>query len=313
MEHVIGFDGGGTKTEVVLADRSGIARITLDGSSTNVKAIGLSRSLEVIDLLLDEVYANHPVQPENCRSVCLGLAGTERPEERSVIEEHLRQYFRVRSNPDISVRVTNDAEIALAAAFEENRGVIAISGTGAIVFGIASSGEHYRAGGWGHLLGDKGSGYEIGLAALQTVMLGYDGVLPRTLLTDLVLEKLGVPSPPELRNYIYKPHIEKKHIAEVAEACLQAAAKDDGVAAELLARAAGDLAALTAALRRKDASFSGLPQGITGSIFKHSPLFRKCYSERLEQLVGPVTVVPADQRPVFGAVKLALRSEEGLF
>ncbi|MDF2722930.1 MAG: hypothetical protein K0Q59_2605 [Paenibacillus sp.] len=310
MKHIIGFDGGGTKTEAVLADQTGTEAVSLIGSSTNVKAVGLSNALDVISHLLDEFYNKHSLLAEDCIGVCLGLAGTEQSSERSAFAEHVRKYYHARGHSDVFVRVTNDAEIALAATYEENHGVIAISGTGAIVFGLTPSGAYFRTGGWGHLLGDKGSGYEIGLQALQAVMLSYDGVLAPTSLTELILNKLNLSSPPELRTTFYEPHIEKKHIADVAESCLQAAARDDTVALDIVTRAAQDLAALTAALRRKDASFAEAPQGVTGSIFKNSPLFRTLYSERLQQLVGPVSIVLADQRPVYGAIKLALKAEE---
>ncbi|GGA48413.1 BadF/BadG/BcrA/BcrD ATPase family protein [Paenibacillus physcomitrellae] len=311
MRHVIGIDGGGTKTELQVADLSGDTLITLGGGSSNVKAVGLKRVLEVVHLMLEEIYKKHGLLPKDCIGICLGLAGTEQQDERNVVASHVRHYFEKQGHTDIGIQVTNDAEIALAAAFGKNRGVMAISGTGSIVFGIASSGEHHRTGGWGHLLGDKGSGYEIGLSSLQAVMLSFDGVKPPTLLTPFILRKLGLSAPPELRSVMYQSHIEKKHIAELAEACIQAAEEQDTAALHILCTAAEDLAALTAALRRQDLSFSGVPQGVTGSIFKHSSLFLNFYKEQLEKHCGSVSIIQTEHRPVYGAVNLALRLKEG--
>ncbi|ANS75748.1 hypothetical protein AWM70_15015 [Paenibacillus yonginensis] len=310
MRHVIGIDGGGTKTELCVADLSGHTWITHGGASSNVKAVGLNRGLEVIHLMLEDVYRNHDLLAKDCVGICLGLAGTEQLDERNAVADHVRRYFEKQDHTDVGIRVTNDAEIALAAAFGNNRGVMAISGTGSIVFGIALSGEHHRTGGWGHLLGDKGSGYEIGLSSLQSVMLSFDGVKPPTLLTSFILRKLGLSAPPELRTVMYQSLIEKKHIAELAEVCIQAAEEQDATALNILYTAAGDLAALTAALRRQDPSFSDVPQGVTGSIFKHSSLFLTFYKEQLEKLCGPIAIIQSKHRPVYGAVNLALRLKE---
>ena len=78
-----------------------------------------------------------------------------------------------------------------------------ICGTGSIVYGRTVTGELLRAGGWGYLFGDEGSGYAIGIAALRAVMRAYDGRGRETLLSELVLGRYGLHTPPELIQAIY--------------------------------------------------------------------------------------------------------------
>ncbi|MBP1993146.1 N-acetylglucosamine kinase [Paenibacillus eucommiae] len=379
MKYTIGFDGGGTKTEMVVVDMNGHELFLRKGGASNPKAVTFEKAMDHITELLDGLYEKGSVEsgsveagstescsieqrsnesgsaeqgskesgsakqgsnesdsakqgsnesdstepgslepgtteaislePGLCQGICLGLAGITLEQEKLLVQQHIRQYYAIRGVHALPVRVTNDAEIALMAGLGDNKGIIAIAGTGAIVYGITPAGHTYRAGGWGHILGDKGSGYEIGLQALQTVMFSYDGVRPPTALTELILDKYGLSSPLELRTYIYQSHIQKKHIAEFAELCIQASEAGDPAAQGIITNEATELAGLTAAIYAKDEWFVNSPVAVTGSIFKYSRLFRDTYKEQLGSVWTQPNVTLSEQKPSYGAAMLAMRVE----
>lgn len=305
MEYVLGFDGGGTKTAMIALDLQGNTVARLEGGASNPNAVSFEVAVDHLTDLLTRVFESG-LKPSSCRGICFGLSGVELEQEQTrmkqALEARLEQY-----DANIPFNITNDAEIALMAGLDQNCGIIVISGTGAIVYGFTPDRKRMRAGGWGHILGDKGSGYEIGLQTLQAVMRSYDGVEPPTELTQLILEKHGLPSPEQLRTYIYQPFITKQHIADHAELCIRAAEKGDEAARRIIMEAAADLASLTLAMIAKDEWFQQSPIAITGSIFKHSPLFVHTYKERLDADAKQTSIILTEQPPSYGAAKLALK------
>lgn len=310
MKHYIGIDGGGTKTEMLVLHAHGEPLFTLTGGPCNPKSVTMKQAQLTIVGLLDEGYNKGMLEASDCLGICLGIAGIGSQLERASFLEFVRQYYKRRGAASPVIYVTNDAEIALAAGLGSNEGVIAIAGTGSIVYGISGSGQHFRVGGWGHLLGDQGSGYDIGLKTLQTVMLSYDGVEPPTQLTELVVGKLGLSSPPELRTWIYRPDIQKQQIADMAKLCIQAANSGDQAAISIMEKCAEQLARLTICLREKEDSLRFSPVVVTGSIFKYCKLYFDAYRERLERASGPLTIVQSQQRPVYGAAMLAASQQK---
>src|SRR5262245_64337298 len=98
-------------------------------------------------------------------AVCLGVAGVDREADRRVITDIMRRLgFKSRT------LIVNDALIALVAGAGDSQGIVLISGTGSIAYGVSARAVAARAGGWGHVLGDEGSGYWIGRRAREAVM-----------------------------------------------------------------------------------------------------------------------------------------------
>lgn len=282
MDFAIGVDGGGTKTEVVAVDSRGNIIDRANGDATNPHAVTFPAAEANLADVLDKLLDRPALAGMTCRAISLGMAGVETEAERGRFLAYLARYVEARQTSP-TIRLYSDAEIALQAALNQSFGIIAIAGTGSIVLGITPDGNRCRTGGWGHVLGDKGSGYEIGLAALQAVMLSYDGVLPATELTELIVSQYGFSTIEDLRTYIYQPHIHKQHIADFASLCVRAAQSGDRTAAGIVTAAAEQLADLTNALRRKNGYFADCPIGAAGSIFKHSGIFRERYASRLDE------------------------------
>jgi N-acetylglucosamine kinase-like BadF-type ATPase len=305
VEYIIGIDGGGTKTEGVLTDNNGILLDRYITGATNPHAVTFEKTQERLAEILDHFFSRFEPSGASCRAICLGLAGVSREIERVQIRDFLHNYT---AQHEIDVRsfIRNDAEIAMMAAAEDPFGIIVISGTGSIVYGLTPDGHHYRVGGWGHLLGDEGSGYAIGLKTLQAVMQSFDGVIAETMLTGMIMERHSFSGIDDLKAYIYQPNIHKQHIAEFASLCIQAGEQGDSVAIRLLETAAQDLAVLTLALRRKDPWLAQAPIALSGSMFKHSHFYQQSF-ERCIKWESPQTSFLLSYRSAAeGAARLAL-------
>jgi N-acetylglucosamine kinase-like BadF-type ATPase len=140
-----------------------------------------------------------------------------------------------------AIRVSNDA-LAVLAAGGLGSGIVAIAGTGSLVWGRNAVGETARAGGWGYLLGDQGSGYDLGRRALMTVLAAHDSQEPLSVLATHVLRRLDLRAPPDLVERIYASPSARTDVAALAPVILQLMEGGDATAQRLVRRSARDLA-----------------------------------------------------------------------
>jgi len=240
---VMGADGGGTRLRLGLADgmatilarREGPPALALPGQGDALAATlaaevrALSRNAGV-ELPLD--------------ALVLGLAGVGRPG----VAARLRQKLEFRGVA-LRIRVTTDAQVALDDAFPSDPGILLAAGTGSIALARTPRGKILRAGGWGPLLGDEGSGYSLALKALRSVVRGMEGRGPTTALTSHLLEAVGAASPEGLLSWIQAA--EKGEVAVLAPLVVEMAREGDPVAARRVEEAVTALESHVQALQRR--------------------------------------------------------------
>jgi len=174
-EFLLGVDGGGSKAAALLADGQGrMVGRGLAGPS-NYHGIGTAAASTALRAALSAALAQAEVELASVRALCLGLAGVARPADKVWLEAWLAERA-----PGIPAMIVNDTDLMLAGGTPDEWGVALICGTGSNVYGRDRQGRVARAGGWGYLLGDEGSGYAIGLAALQAILRAADGRAPQT-------------------------------------------------------------------------------------------------------------------------------------
>ncbi len=120
------------------------------------------------------------------------------------------------------VEVLSDAQIAHLGALGGRDGLLILAGTGSIVIGRDRRSRWTRAGGFGPLLGDEGSGFWLGRAWLRATTQGEDFLPARRLI--------------EARNPVQR-------IAALAPAVLARARRGDRRARAIVAEAQSHLAA----------------------------------------------------------------------
>jgi N-acetylglucosamine kinase len=315
IDVVIGVDGGGTKTVVVLADDSGSELARATGQGTNLQTVGATVVAERIAGLF-ALVARQFGHPITVRAVTVSLAGVDRPADVPVatraitsamaavaVAEPGLTWALVTSRPS----VTNDAVAALAAGARALDGVVVIAGTGSIAFGIRA-GERARAGGWGSILGDEGSGYSLGYDALRAVARAHDRRAPATGLTRAILAHLGAATPPDLIGIVSAPEWGVAQTASLAPLVVHAAEEGDAVACALVDDAAAELATATLAVIGALAFDPAVPIPVVqaGGLWPASPLLRKGFATRLK--TGAPFALPSvsAEEPVRGAVWMAM-------
>jgi N-acetylglucosamine kinase-like BadF-type ATPase len=289
---VVGIDAGGTKTVGLLADDQGriVAQARAGGATLPVH--GEAQVEAVLRALLADLG-----QIGSVRALCAGLAGVDRH------EDIVREIF-ARIGYTGRLRVVNDALIALVAGSSSRLGIAVLSGTGSIAYGVDPSGHAARAGGFGSLLGDEGSGYWLGNHALRAVVRAADGRGPTTALTAAIFEALAVSSVEELIPLVYEQHLPRSVIASLAGRVERARAAGDAVAADLLGRAAQELVVAAQAVARKLRFDKPHPVVLAGGVFHACPSLARMVTDRLGlPLARPATL---DREPAHGAVALAL-------
>jgi N-acetylglucosamine kinase-like BadF-type ATPase len=302
MNYVLGVDGGGTKTLALLADLDGQVIARGVSGPSNYNAVGFEAACQALENAIDAARSNRPGE---ISALCLGLAGAGRQED---IE--LFRLWAVEKFPTAAVKVVNDAEILLAAGSPSGPALAVICGTGSIVYGRTVRGELIRAGGWGYLFGDEGSGYAIGQAALRAVMQAYDGRGPSTLLTELVLQDRGLSNPPELVRSIYGGDTPQLEVASLSSLVEEAARRYDAVAFAILEESALELARTIAVVYpRLGTSVS--PLVITGGTILHGKHLKAAFQRACETLGLTFSVVHHVPEPAEGAVQLAWNMSSG--
>lgn len=298
--YVVGIDGGGTKTACVVLDHRKIVIGQGRAGSSNRNSVGDEAARTNLTRAIQDALVAAGLQASEISSVCAGIAGVERPQERTISSGWLNELF-----PNIPTLIYNDALIALASGTGGDLyGVVVISGTGMIVYGVDSSGQTKRAGGWGPLFNDKGSGYAIGAAALAAIAQAVDGVGPATALEGSLLDYLDLSTPQALIPWAYRD-LSWARIAELSPLVVECAQQNDAVALSIVEEAAIDLAAAVEHVVR---NLNLLNEPITivlsgGNL--GAGLFSSLTSQYLRSLVPKAQLVRPGVEPVVGAALLA--------
>jgi N-acetylglucosamine kinase-like BadF-type ATPase len=302
--YVIGLDAGGTKTVCLLADLDGRVLAEARGAGANLHAAGELEVEKVLHDVMDRVIGDREHAPA---AIVLGMAGVDRAGDAPVIRTLLRRIgFKAR------LLVTNDALIALVAAIGHEPGVVVIAGTGSICYGRNARDEAARAGGWGYVLGDEGSGYWIGRHALRAVVRAADGRGHATAMTPLVLEHFGASRPEDLVHTIYDGPLRPASIAAVARAVQDAAEAGDELALQVLTVGARELAssarAVIGRLGLRDEVFDVV---LAGGVMHAVPRLAIEVEQQVRALAPRCRVQRLTRDPAQGAVALALAEAAG--
>jgi N-acetylmuramic acid 6-phosphate etherase len=294
----LGIEGGATHTRALLADASGRLIAEAQIGPANIQLLSDARLLALLRGLRQSLP-----QPD---AIAIGLAGARTERDRLRIRQASTKAW-----PGVPCYATNDLETALMAA-EDNRPdsspgtsdrVLVLSGTGSCCYGRAADGRTARTGGWGHLLGDRGSGYDIGLRALRDTIRNFDRTSLLTPLGRRLLRKLQSNSPEEWVGWIQRAS--KTEIAALAVDVF-AAHSEDPLARSVIRAAAADLASDACACADQIRVRSQLPEFIlAGGVLLKQPIYARIVRRLIRASIPGACVKPLPRDSVWGAVALA--------
>ena len=299
--YIIGIDGGGTKTTGILATATGQHLAQVQSGPANYHVVGEAKTQAVLENIVRELHQKAGIPPTSAVRFCLGMAGLGRPADREVIGK-ICDELGIYQNRIL----THDAHIALVGGTEKQEGIIVISGTGAIVYGIHTDGREARASGWGYLLGDEGGGYDIAIKGLRSVARAADSRGGQTELTDRILNKLELNEPSELIRWTHAAS--RDTIAQLAEVVFDTAKTADGVAECIVDEAADELVCAAVSVIKQLKFTEPFDIVLSGGNLMHQTLFADKLRHQFASIQPEASVQLPKHEPAYGAVLLAQAS-----
>ena len=313
---VLCIDGGGTKTVCVLATLDGKVIGRGSGGTTNPNLVSALEINETLQKAIQEAIQNLPeLQIE---AVCGGIAGVGASEEKRVeVSNVIGQILSTppfchalskRFNPSVNIEVVSDVVITLVAGVGKRHGIVAISGTGSVVYGETVKGQRIKVGGWGYQL-DEGSGYAIGRKAIKEILRAYDANGKTTLLAQKVLNVWNLSSMQDVVNYIYQKTTKPTDIANLAKIVNSAASAGDESAKDILRKTAKDLYFnIAAAIKQIDFGKEGATLVLSGGVLTNIKIVSEIIIKKVRAELPAITAIQLCREPVKGAIILALRN-----
>ncbi|MBI4787095.1 MAG: BadF/BadG/BcrA/BcrD type ATPase [Chloroflexi bacterium] len=301
MELVIGLDGGGSRTRVRLANAHGETLGAGEAGPSNPQTAGLDAAQREIMLAIQRAFDRAGIAPQRVAAACLGIGGIERADANAELKAWAQATIAAR------VKMLNDGEILLAAGCRDNWGIAVIAGTGSIAWGRSRDGRIARAGGWGYLIGDEGSSFDLGREALRAAVHAADRRGQETRLLPAILEHWGLSEPLDLIPRVYGSAPQPAEIAALAPLVARVAAEGDQIARGLLAYAGEALAdAAIAVAHQLEIENEEIPLALTGGLVLGNELLRERLLQALDTFGYHFTPVELVHEPVTGAIRLAV-------
>jgi glucosamine kinase len=302
-EIVIGVDGGGSKTRLIIGTADGEQLLTIDGPGSAVAPGRAAHSAQVIaDLVaraLGEISLPGAVFP---RVLYCGVAGTGREDQNRALRTALDEKELAEE-----VVVDSDGLIALYDAFEDRAGILLVAGTGSIAYGRSPSGTLVRCGGWGPAFGDEGSGGWIGKRALSIVAASSDGREPATALLFPILAATQCEDVQDLIQWAAAA--DARAFASLVPAVFATASMGDPRATALVTLAAEELVLHVRALARQlfGDERAAVSVALSGGLMQKGSILRKRLEHRLKSAVPGAQLRSEDVLPARGALWAAAR------
>ncbi|MBB6671442.1 hypothetical protein H7C19_12200 [Cohnella nanjingensis] len=300
--YILSIESGGSKTiSVILNEDAELLGFGIGGSANEVFAgheIAVHSIVESIQAALDDASV-HPRQ--------ITIVAASVLMSRELLNKAI-------SAADIAAEVHayEEKETSLAASFCSDHGVLASSGTGSFIYGRSIHGKTMVLGGFGSILGDEGSGYEIGLQGLKSVIYSLDGRGHPTSLVEEICKKWGVDyrdrtklqTAWELAEKVHDlyPYRHRGLLARLSLSVAKSAKEGDIISRQIIQNAGGVMAELTAAfLKQFEVGVRPIPISYSGGSWNIGEMMLEPFRQRLAQLVDvPYVIVPQKLQPVFG-------------
>lgn len=299
MTILVGVDAGGSQTTVVVADDPSTPLARTAGPPAAVSPGDEEKAVRVIARIVADA-----IRAADCGATAdalvVGAAGTG--DQRT--SESMHRAMEARSLAG-RIRVTTDIEIALASAFPNDCGILVGAGTGSYACARTSAGEQIRVGGLGWRMGDEGSGYNLGVAALRWIGRSHEGRAQQTVLTEAIMRHARAVELNDLVHWANQS--DRNRISTLAKLVCDQADQGDATARELVDQCAADLLGLVEALLPALSPRDRIPVAFTGGLLSEGSAVRRRLEELLRQTVTRIELLERKVDATLGAVRLAAR------
>jgi N-acetylglucosamine kinase-like BadF-type ATPase len=292
--YLLGIDGGATKTLAAVLDVKGRSLHIGRAGPSNEDAVGAKAAVQALLDAAGEALEAAGIATGDLGSAVVAVAGTDTASVTRNVREARADWI-----------VVNDVVGAWATATGGGPGVAAIAGTGSNVFGVGPGDRSWRTGGWGHLLGDEGSGYWLGVESIRAALRDRDASGPPTALGHAACEFFGQDTVEAVASLVYSKPLTKGEIAAFAIETAKLAEQGDQIAGELYERAAGELGGQIAAVIEQTGLRGEFPIGLIGSAYKAGEVFLGPLRRRIAEAAPSASISSVEMAPVGGSLLLA--------
>ena len=301
---LIAVDGGGSRTVAAVFDTEGTERARAEAGGSNHLLMPPSDAARAIAGAIDAALRAAGADIDDAVAVCAGLAGVEVCGRGA---DRIRAFAPALQ--ESKALIVSDMQIAHTAALGGRTGVVALAGSGSVIYGEDEHGKQIKVGGWGPAYGNEGSGYALGRSALAAAARAFDGRGPKTALLDAILERLELRDFRESLGAIYSSAAIHAKIARLGELVDRIANEGDEVARGILREAGADLAHASAtAAKRLVGDGRACLVSYQGSAIRCSRILRETFAFELSRMDACLRVEAPQFDPVYGAFLRAVRS-----
>ncbi len=292
--YTIGIDAGGTKTVGKLFDEVGII-VSQSESGVGNLSVSFKKAYDNICLVIDNLIKS---SDEQISHIIIGASGSEESPNKQLAQKDLSLKYQ------IITHIVTDAELAYK-NLELKNDILIIAGTGSVC--ISNINHHwFTTGGWGHLLGDEGSGYTIGLEAIKLMIRYYEQGIKADQLTNTLLRFYKIDEVKKIKSVVYNN--DKKEIARCAVCISELADAGHTESRSILISEAKKLYNTFKRLTDQ-LNIMGCKVGLTGSVLTNNSIFRNELIKRIERL-GSFEFVISDQDNAYGGYIIARMLDE---
>jgi len=300
-----GVDGGATKTVAVVGRLDGTLLGSARAAPSNYHNVGVKKAAKAIQTSVSVACRRANATTRDVETVVMGLAAMDSPGDflvgRGVADLTGLGKRRI---------VKHDSMIALYAATLGRPGIVVNAGTGSFATGIDAHGRVIRAGGWGNIIDDEGSAYDIGKLGIRASLRALDGRERKTAIAKMLVTKFKLRT---LENVVHDVHEKPMTVEEVSAICklvAQAALRGDRAARSIFAHEGRVLARLVSTIaQRLDMTRSKPNVYCTGGVFKAGAIILNPFRRELRKSIPRFTIARARFEPVVGAFIMALKEE----
>lgn len=298
MPFFLGIDGGGSKTRCLVGDKASVLGAG-NASGCNVLRVGEACARNSLTSAIHEACVQAGISPRQIARSCAGVAGAADDGVASLVQRLLIEIVGG------AIEVIGDMEIALESAFADGIGVVVIAGTGSIAYGRNGHGDTARAGGWGRMVSDEGSGHWIGIEAIRQALQAHDRGQDDELLKKL-MSALEVGTVSDLAARVNADPA--PDFASLFPLIEEAAETRNLVAGSVLDHAGDELAQLVyAVIGRIFAGTAQVPVTSHGGVFGSSAKLKERFKRQLGKLCPQAKYLDVPVNPVLGALERARR------
>lgn len=304
---ILGLDGGATKTNcIIINEKYEIIGIGSSGPC-NYHTIGINTAKKNIEEAIRNALKNTKYEKKKIDIAGLGIGGANTSKDYEIISDIIKSIGLIEK-----YEIVNDVNVAYYACSKGKSGIVTVAGTGSIVYGRNSVGKECYSGGWGWLIGDEGSAFDIARKAIQEATRAFDGRGRKTILVNLLIKELNLKDFNEIIDYVYSK-VESHRIARLAPIVTEAAIKGDKIAKNILNNAAEELilAAKTVYKKLKMEKEDKIIVGGVGGVFNSNIIWRKYKSSMKELPNVHVHPLLKGYQPAIGGIILALKEIKG--